>query len=101
MKTKVNAPERQRINKVLCTLPTYWNSISLSKISEVLQSFGIDILQEDGTKFEGFLFGNQGRVTFDIGRKTENGYDIIETSMLLLSWYRLESNRYEVTVYLT
>ena len=74
------------------TYNTYFKSIPLSEIFEIIKkSCGLPV-DESGQEWSGFLCGESGRCIIDITG--------IKTSGLNLSWYRMPSGNYEITAYL-
>ena len=97
----------KKINSELRKFNDYFDEIPLNEISEVLNSFGIKLLQEDGTEFSGILCGNNSYTTIEIGKdiieELDNLiiYEIIKNTFLYISWYKMSSGRYEIVTYLT
>ena len=77
---------------------TYYPEIPLSEIFEVLKKYDIVPIQEDGAPWQGFLTGKEGNTQFRL--KNQAGADITN-SVLILTWYKMPSNNYEVVVYLS
>lgn len=105
---KMNAKERSGINKALNeALPgNYYDAIPMEEIQSTLQSEGFVLLQEDGTKWSGMLLGDDSSALFQIGRLSEgrtlNGlatYKPISNAGLMLSWYKMQSGKVEITKY--
>jgi len=79
------------------TAKKYHDSIPLKGIDDILRSEGYWLIQEDGQPWSGLLCGREANVTFDI-----NGIDgKIQNSMLILTWYKMPSGRYEIVSYLS
>ena len=74
------------------TYNKYFPSIPLSEIFQIIKNHGGLVIDESGQEWSGFLCGSSGHCVFDV-----NG---IKTSGLNLTWYKMESGRYEITVYL-
>ncbi len=79
------------------TAKKYHDSIPLGTIDDILKEHGFQLIQEDGRPWDGFLCGREANVTFDIG--VINGK--VENAMLVLSWYRMPSGRYEIVSYVS
>jgi len=95
---------KKKINTKLTRLDNYHDKIPLKDIQDILEQFDIIILQEDFTKWSGFLMGKEGQEYFDIG--PENSYDgrfyqPYDNISLALSWYTMPSGKYEIVTYLT
>lgn len=92
--TKINVTQRRRINSRLQSLSKlYYESIPLEEINNILKSEGTQILQEDGTPFSGFLCGDSSYCTFDL--------EGISNAVLVLSWYKMVSGRWEINAYIS
>ena len=100
---------RKKIGNVLHEISTKKHEeIPLTKIFQTLEDWGLVVLQEDNTKWGGFLCGDEGQCTFEIGWKTSEYelndckfYEPINSTCLCLSWYRFHTGRYEITTYLS
>lgn len=83
----------RRINDHLCSISSkYHDSIPLETIFGVLRKEGVEVLQEDGTSWEGFLCGENSHTTFPLN---------VKNHVLSLSWYKMESGRWEIVSYLS
>lgn len=105
---QLKAPERRKISKALYPLTKeFHNAIPLKSICDVLEKFDLKLLQEDGTEWAGLLCGRDANATFDIGRIERIDerwtcpvrWDVIKDK-LYLSWYKHETGRYEINMYL-
>lgn len=87
-----------RVREVLA--PTYFESIPLEGINEILQSEGLALIQEDNTRWSGFLMGSDSRALIEIGK--ENGSEVLDSTKnaLMISWYKMNSGRWEVIGYI-
>lgn len=108
--SRINAPLKSKINKSLRRVlaPTYFKSIPLDDIFEVLYEFGIIPLMEDNTHWDGFLLGRDSNTIFTLAYKSteqeKDGYKFYEPVInagLSLSWYKMESGKYEVLGYIS
>ncbi len=98
----------KRINKLLANFGSggiYYDEIPIKEIMRVLLKFNLEVLDDCGSIFSGFLTGSKGRTTFYIAPKGSGdgeGLDAsYEDTVLSLSWYRMQSGRYEIVCYLT
>lgn len=104
---KLKTNVRIAINDKLHKLSTqYYSGVgeAFSLIKDVLKEKGAVLLQEDNTAFEGMFSGREARATIDVAPESskENGvYTPFSNTMLVLSWYKTESGKYEVTSYLS
>jgi len=96
---KITPKVRKSINKVLQNdfSKNYFNSIPLGEMFKVLEIHGLLAVQEDGSKWDGFLCGQNGRIEIELALEGE----VIENSVFILSWYKMESGRYEITSYIS
>lgn len=88
----------------------YWDQIPISEIQNTLESFGYTLLQEDNTPWAGMLLGDEANILLHLGvkRRAPSGegqyveyYEPVVNAGLSLSWYKMPSGRYEVTVYIS
>jgi hypothetical protein len=102
---RLKAKDRKRLNKALYELGrTYHDEIPLGTIRAVLKlGARMDILQEDYTPWSGFLCGDSGYATFNLGYFPGLGQEmqVIGNSSLVLSWHQMQSGRHEVVAYLS
>lgn len=70
----------------------YHERIPLGDILTVAKDSGLNPIQEDGTPWSGFLCGDTGEALIEL--------DGVE-NLLVINWYRMESGRFEVNVYLS
>ena len=100
---------KRKINKDISMVikPTYFDKIPLDEIFDVLKKYDIVVLQEDGRPWEGFLTGGINKteqVHFDLGwtwKKDNRGYHpVIPNANLQLSYYKMESGRFEIISYI-
>lgn len=107
MKARINAKLRKQMNKAMWKVlkPTYFDSIPLDSIFNVLKDFGLVPLQEDYTSWSGFLCGRSGECFMEMGFAdslySNIFYQPVENSVLRMTWYKMESGRYEVIAYIT
>ena len=96
--TKIDTKIKKVINSELVTLcKTYHDQIPLTEIFDILKKNNVIAIQEDGTPFEGFLMGNNSSTIFDLTFDGKN----VNNSILSLSWYKMESGRFEINAYLS
>ena len=90
---KINRASHNRINAKLTRIgKSYHEHVPLGIMFGYLNEEGIIATQEDGTQWSGILSGKEGRATIDLAGPEGP----IVNSMLVLSWYRMDSGRYEV-----
>lgn len=102
----MNRGERDRINRELYKIgQRYHRNVPLDVIFKILKDRGVVVLQEDLTEWSGMLSGRSGRETFEVADEliVDDGgsYVPFNNTMLVLSWYRLESGKYEVLAHLS
>ena len=103
---------RTRMNKALCGLDNYHQGIPLGTIFGILEDNHYVPLQEDNTKWDGFICGDEGQTTFPLGDLNEirdaslvceqdaPTYTPVD-NVLCLSWYKMSSGRYEIVSYVS
>jgi hypothetical protein len=80
---------KNRVNKALALLTrnTYFDSIPLTRIANILEEYGLD-----GESMNGIYCGREGRATCLVA----------DNSMIVLSWYKMEvTGQYEIVAYLS
>lgn len=102
---------RKKINDRLGEITTgnkYYEKIPLDDIFKAIRDNEGIPLQEDWTEWSGWLTGEDGRATIDIGnpetKSTRDGLDFYtpySNTMLVLTWHKMPSGRYEVGAYLS
>ena len=104
-KNKLTSKTIKIVNTFLAKFNNYLPNIPLEEIFKTLQDVNLIPLQEDQTKWQGFLCGDNGRACFDIGNifhKNENNqYEKYDNVNLILTWYKMQSNRYEIVCYIS
>lgn len=107
MRNCIKANLKKKLNRAISELlkPTYFNGIPLGQIFNLMEEHGIVPLQEDNTKWSGFLCGASGECFFELApadSKDENGmYKPYTNTGLRMTWYEMRSGRYEVIAYFT
>lgn len=103
---KVNI--RKKINKELQNLTSpnkYFFSIPLQEIKDILKKYDIVLLQEDNTEWSGWLLGNNSQTNFTLGniksKNSEGFYSSYKNCMLVLTWYKMQSGKYEIVAYIS
>jgi hypothetical protein len=99
----MNAKLKHKINvRIHAALkPTYFDTIQLATCINILEEFGFTIIQEDYTRWDGFICGREGQEYFTIAMNDLSEYccKVVKNAQLALSWYKMESGRYEVIGY--
>ena len=87
------------LSKDLSTLTTnrYFDSIPLKDIFRNASNHGYEAVDEDGQSWEGILTGREGRTIIDLKNKLSGKID----NGIALSWYKMDSGKYEITAYAT
>jgi len=88
-----------RVNALLA--PTYFDSIPLGGIDSILQAEGLALIQEDNTRWSGMLMGSDSQALIEIGEIGEGDFLKSTRHVLLISWYRMGSGRWEVIGYIS
>lgn len=99
IRNKING----RVAKVANGSPR--RDIPLSDIDDILRDFGYLLVSEDGTPWSGFLTGREGRANIEIGilgTQDENRiHEMVSNAMLVLTWHKFHTGRYEVIAYVS
>ena len=105
---RLDALLRKKINRELSALPNYHEGIPMDLIENILEKYGLLILQEDNTAYEGIFTGEEGRAQIAIGfistayqEDNITFYTPIDNSMLILTWYKMGSGKMEIVSYLS
>ena len=80
-----------------------YKHIPLKDIFNTLKLSSILPVAEDGTEWEGMLSGHEGRQRIDLhylDMKSGN-YLPVNNAMLVITWYRLQSGKFEIVVYVS
>ena len=105
----MNSSAKRKINTQISKFlkPTYFDKIPLQPLFDILEDFNLVPLQEDYTYWDGFLLGGvkkTERVEFRLGVKDlvddKKRYPVITNAELLLSYYKMESGKYEIIAYI-
>lgn len=105
---RLNPKINKRINIEFSRLldGRYFEMVPISEIMSIMEQQGVVLLQEDDTRFEGFISGREGRASINVGdinNVDDDGvYVQFTNSMLILTWYKMEeTGRFEVVAYLS
>lgn len=94
MTIKINTKTRKIINGLNSK---YHNAIPLDDAINAAMVSGLQVIDEDGEDWEGFVCGKEGHTTFNMKDVATNK---IVNNMLVLSWYKMPvSGKYEVNFY--
>lgn len=74
---------------------TYYQAIPLKAIEARANLNGIKMVDEDGTDWEGFLTGRDGRASIDLA-EIRTG---LVVSTMHIQWHKMESGKYEINAY--
>lgn len=108
---KLDSSTRTKINKAFDKLMsnTYFQGIPWDKIEKILEDNGVVALQEDNTKWAGLFSGRDGKATIDLAPlesarsegRPSTFYTPYTNTMLVMTWHKMDSGRYEVVVYVS
>ena len=89
-----NTTIKNQINRDLGKgIPTYCPEIPLDDIFQIISNHGGTVIQEDGTAWSGLLCGAEGETSFVIAG--------LKNIFLRLSWYKMQSGKYEIITYVS
>mgnify|MGYP001603704708 CR=1 FL=1 len=85
---KLTASNKKRLSAKIGKLINneYFPNIPVKELAAIVDSFG-----GDANELSGIYCGREGR----------SDAQVFENSQLFISWYRMESGRYEITAYMT
>ena len=90
---------RNKINKAVRWINRdFHDAIPLNKIFEAMNAVGVTAVDEAGDPWQGLLCGREGRALFDLAM---NDGTPIKNAALFISWYKMDSGRYEMVVYVS
>jgi len=107
--TRIDTKTKSKLNVGLYPIgKKLWNKIPLDTIFEIIAKEGILPIQEDNTEWSGLLCGATGRAMFNLADKhsfkDHDGFKVytpITNSVLVLSWYKFETGKYEIVIYIS
>ena len=86
----------------------YFDKIPLRDICNILDSSNIIMLDEDNTEWSGLLLGREGRLKANLASKENRGgtdatptYTPYSNTILIMTWYKMPSGKYEIVVYVS
>lgn len=99
---KITNVIRKNGNKALTKLikkngSCYFDYIPVGEINEALKPTNLALVNEDGTPLSAMFCGNHSKAEINI---SFNG-QLVENSYLILMWYKMDSGRYEITMYIS
>ena len=102
----INMPPQDRgavnrdVHKIL--EPIYFRDIPLGDLFSALERRGYYPIQEDGTPWSGLLVGRDGQARLDLAvRVDEAVWAPVKNALLILTWHKMDSGRYEVGGYIS
>jgi len=107
---KILAKVKKSANKLICLniKQIYFDSIPLEALFQDLATVGLVPLQEDGLQWAGILCGAEGQVYFELAARSTalvrdygTTYTPSGNCALCLSWYKMQSGRYEIVAYVS
>ena len=75
----------------------YHSKIPLKDIDDILKEYDMWLVDEAGEPWSGLLVGADSGAQFDLMHKDGP----IKNSMLIMTWYKMPSGRYEIVAYLS
>ena len=101
---KIKSNTRKKMSEKIAGLGTIRSEIPLAEIDSILRAEGYLLCCEDGTEWEGFLCGREGRAMIDFGNiesENEGSFELVDNSALVLTWFKFDTGRYDVVCYLS
>lgn len=95
----MKATLRKKLNKKITefTSGVYFDSIPIEKLSKILESEGVTAINEDGTPLNVVFCGSDSECEIELAL---DGKAVLN-SILRLSWYRMQSGRFEIVSYVS
>ena len=100
---------KKRINNAIHELGNHHHEIPLQNLFDICEENGVIVLQEDGTKWSGFLVGGaecgsekaieHQKANFQLAVKQEDGEYVPAKNGLTLTWCKRTNGDYEVVSY--
>jgi hypothetical protein len=88
----------QKASNEIAKIPTYVSHIPINDMSDILNKYGLVLIDDDGAEFEGILTGKEGNTSIDLMDSFNNNKKINHS--LIISWYKMEkSGKFEVVAY--
>lgn len=83
-------------------LPTnkYFDRVPLGELLKACSDNGAKPVQEDGTEWSGLLSGANGNATISLAIQKGSEW-VISKNMLVLTWYKMDSGKFEVVAYIS
>ena len=72
----------------------YFGHVPISDIFDIVDSEGMTPIDEDGSRWQGMLVGEEGRTTIEL-QDVDDAFSL----NLHIQWYKMESGKFEVTAY--
>ena len=95
---RITPPVRGKLNKAIYALATSLrDDIPLRPVFDILASENIIATQEDGSQWSGILCGREGNATFPLAKDGQE----ITNAMLVISWLKFDTGRYEFNAYVS
>ena len=95
---RINFKIRQHINDGLGILNGVRDDLPFDSINKLFHSFGLKLVQEDGTDFEAFLTGTEGQIKIPVA---EVNIDNTVGNFLVANWFRYATGRFDLNCYLS
>ena len=103
--SKISTTIRNKVNDYLAEIGRQpLDKIPLNDIDKMLRQYGYLLVNEDGTEWSGFLTGREGRANIDIGvfsSPKDGMYPMVGNAMLVLTWHKFATGRWEVVAYIS
>jgi hypothetical protein len=103
-KNKMLTKTQRILNNKLSIYNNYFNFVPLDEIFNILRQNNITVIQEDCTSWQGILCGEQGKLCLETAYTDsykDKAYTPIINVRLILTWYKMQSGRYEIVCYIS
>jgi|TARA_Y100000310_G_scaffold163816_2_gene163623 hypothetical protein len=75
----------------------YFNNIPLFDIFDIIENMDLVPVDEDGSRWEGMLTGEDGRATIEL-RDSEDSFESLN---LNIQWHKMPTGKYETNAYVS
>lgn len=94
----LNPSVKRKINNEIYKFTTnkYFNSIPINDLMEICKKQGVIVVDEAGDPWTGIITGSNSRDKFDLMQG-----DTKLNNVLVLTWYKMQSGRFEIVSYIS
>jgi hypothetical protein len=100
---RLSTKDRKTAYQAIDRFNAYHEWIPIGPMVDALKRVGLVVVQEDKTEWSGFCCGREGRASLPLAKADSKTGEFYEPLMnaLCLTWYKMQSGRYEVVAYIS